>query len=189
MYAPYLYSLKSSYQRCCFSRRTLPRGNIKGSTELEERMTVLSLWSSSCSEKWKWKSLSCVWLYSPWNSLGQRIQPRSSALQVDSLSAEPQGKPKNTGVCGLSLVQWSSWPRNWTGVSCISGGFFANWATREAHRLVGKYRSYYSDDKSNANFNNILELFLYKRRLWHAWNDRDSLEHFFIFPCFPWDKW
>ena len=23
----------------------------------------------------------------------------------------------------------SSWPRNWTGVSCIAGGFFTNWAT------------------------------------------------------------
>ena len=45
-------------------------------------------------------------LYSPWNSLGQRIQPRSPALQVDSLPAEPQGKPKNTGVCSLSLLQW-----------------------------------------------------------------------------------
>ena len=25
-----------------------------------------------------------------------------------------------------------SWPRNWTGISCIAGGFFTNWATREA---------------------------------------------------------
>ena len=33
------------------------------------------------------------------------IKPRSSALQVDSLPAEPQGKPKNTGVGSLSLLQ------------------------------------------------------------------------------------
>ena len=26
----------------------------------------------------------------------------------------------------------SSWPKNRTGVSCIAGGFFTNWATREA---------------------------------------------------------
>ena len=26
----------------------------------------------------------------------------------------------------------SSWPRNWTRVSCIAGGFFTSWATREA---------------------------------------------------------
>ena len=56
-------------------------------------------------------------LYSPWNSPGQNTavgklffvqgssQPRSPALQVDSLPAEPQGKPKNTGIGSLSLLQ------------------------------------------------------------------------------------
>ena len=34
------------------------------------------------------------------------IEPRSPALQVDSLPAEPQRKPKNTGVGSLSLFQW-----------------------------------------------------------------------------------
>ena len=33
------------------------------------------------------------------------IEPRSPALQVDSLPAEAQGKPKNTGVGSLSLRQ------------------------------------------------------------------------------------
>ena len=33
------------------------------------------------------------------------IEPRSPALQVKSLPAEPQGKPKNTGVGSLSLLQ------------------------------------------------------------------------------------
>ena len=33
------------------------------------------------------------------------IEPRPSALQADSLPAEPQGKPKNTGVGSLSLPQ------------------------------------------------------------------------------------
>ena len=32
-------------------------------------------------------------------------EPRSSPLRADSLSAEPQGKPKNTGVGSLSLLQ------------------------------------------------------------------------------------
>ena len=35
----------------------------------------------------------------------QAITPRSPALQADSLRAEPQGKPKNTGVGSLSLLQ------------------------------------------------------------------------------------
>ena len=33
------------------------------------------------------------------------IEPRTPALQADSLPAEPQGKPKNTGVGSLSLFQ------------------------------------------------------------------------------------
>ena len=33
------------------------------------------------------------------------IQPRSPALRADSLPAEPQGKPKNTRVVNLSLLQ------------------------------------------------------------------------------------
>ena len=33
------------------------------------------------------------------------IEPRSPELQADSLPAEPQGKPKNTGVGTLSLLQ------------------------------------------------------------------------------------
>ena len=34
------------------------------------------------------------------------IKPRSLTLQADSLSAEPQRKPNNTGVGSLSLLQW-----------------------------------------------------------------------------------
>ena len=35
----------------------------------------------------------------------QRLEPRSPALQADSLPAEPQGKHKNTGMGSLSLLQ------------------------------------------------------------------------------------
>ena len=35
------------------------------------------------------------------------IEPRSPALQAVSLPAEPPGKPKNTGVGSLSLLQWT----------------------------------------------------------------------------------
>ena len=43
---------------------------------------------------------------SPGNLSNPGIKPRSPALWVDSLPAEPQGKPKNTGVGSLSLLQW-----------------------------------------------------------------------------------
>ena len=42
---------------------------------------------------------------SPGDLSNPGIEPRSPALQADSLPAEPQGKPKNTGVGGLSLLQ------------------------------------------------------------------------------------
>ena len=49
-----------------------------------------------------------------------RHQPRSSALQADSLPAEPQGKPKNTGVGSLCLLQWLSPTQefNWGFLHC-----------------------------------------------------------------------
>ena len=50
------------------------------------------------------------------------IEPRSHTLRADSLPAESQGKPKNTGVGNLSLLQGiflTPRPRNGTGVSCI----------------------------------------------------------------------
>ena len=64
-------------------------------------------------------------LYSPWNSPGQNtgmgslsllqeifptqgLNPGLTTLQVDSLPAVPQEKPKNTGVGSLSLLQWIS---------------------------------------------------------------------------------
>ena len=83
-------------------------------------------------------------LNSLWNSPGQNtgvgsitfpssgdlpnpgIKTRSPALQEDSLPAEPQGTPKNTGVDTYPLPSGSSQPRNPTLVSCIAGGFFTN---------------------------------------------------------------
>ena len=54
-------------------------------------------------------------LYSPWNSPGQ-----------------------NTRVGGLSVSRGSSQPRDQTQVSRIADGFFASWATREAHFCKGQ---------------------------------------------------
>ena len=107
-------------------------------------------WSESCSVVSD--SLRPHGLYSPWNSPGQNtgvsslpllqgnlpnpgIEPRSPALKANSLPAEPQGKPNNTGVGSLSLLWWKSWPRNRTGVSCIAGGYFTNWAIRKVKMI------------------------------------------------------
>ena len=42
---------------------------------------------------------------SPGDLLNAGIKPKSPALQADSLTTEPQGKPKNAGVGSLSLLQ------------------------------------------------------------------------------------
>ena len=48
------------------------------------------------------------------------IEPCFLALQVDSLPAEPQGKPKNTGVGSLSLLQqiFPTQKSNWGLLHC-----------------------------------------------------------------------
>ena len=38
--------------------------------------------------------------------LNPGTEPRSPTLQADSLPTEPPGKPKNTGVGSLSILQW-----------------------------------------------------------------------------------
>ena len=49
-----------------------------------------------------WSGLPCP---APGDLPNPGIEPRSPALQVDSLTSEPPEKPKNTGVGSLSLLQ------------------------------------------------------------------------------------
>ena len=51
------------------------------------------------------RTLWCVALLSPGDLPNPGIKPRSPVMQEDSLPAEPPGKPKNTGVGSLSLLQ------------------------------------------------------------------------------------
>ena len=147
---------------------------------------LLSHHGSPSTSVWvsKWvKSLSCVQLFAtPWTAAYQAppsmgfsrqehwsgvpedlpnpgVEPRSPALQVDSLPIEPLGNPKNSGM-GSALLQWifrtqesnqglsrilewvahsffrvSSPLRDWTRVSCIAGGYFTSWDTRENPKL------------------------------------------------------
>ena len=43
-----------------------------------------------------------------------------------------KGSPRILEWVAYPFSRGFSWPRNWTGVSCIAGGFFTNWAIREA---------------------------------------------------------
>ena len=85
-----------------------------------------------------------VYLFpSPGDFPNPGIKPRSSTLQSDSLPAEPPGKPKSTGVDSLvgchALLLGIFRSRNRIRVSCIKGGFFTSWATREALYIKFKY--------------------------------------------------
>ena len=46
-----------------------------------------------------------------------------------------KGSPRILEWVACPFSSWSSQPRNWTQVSCIAGGFFTNWATREAPHI------------------------------------------------------
>ena len=86
--------------------------------------------STGFSRQEYWSGLPCP---PPGNLPKPRIESRTLASQGDSLLPEPPGKPKKTGVGSLSLLQgiFPTQESNW-GVSCIAGGFFTSWATREA---------------------------------------------------------
>ena len=92
----------------------------------------------------KWKSP-----YSPWNSPGQNTGVGSLSLLQGIFPTqgsnpglphcrqilypvEPQGSLRILEWVAYPFSSGSSWPRNRTGVSCIAGGFFTNWAIREA---------------------------------------------------------
>ena len=55
-----------------------------------------------------WTGLPCP---SPRDLPNPGTEPESSALQGDSLPSEPPGKPKNTGVGSLFLLQWIFLPQ------------------------------------------------------------------------------
>ena len=94
-------------------------------------------------------SLQPQGLYSPWSSLGQNTGVGNLSLLQGIFPTEglnpglprcrqilyklsPQGSPKILEWVAYPFARGSSQPRNWTRVSCLAGGFFTNWAMREA---------------------------------------------------------
>ena len=63
-----------------------------------------SLWPRGLYSAWILQARILEWVAFPF-SRGS-AQPRSPSLQADSLPAEPPGKPKDTGVGSLCLLQW-----------------------------------------------------------------------------------
>ena len=91
-------------------------------------------------------------LHSPWNSPGQKTGAGSRSLLqgiFPTQGSNPglphcrgifyplshQGSPRILEWVAYPFSRGSSLPRDWTGASCIAGGFFTSWATREALRF------------------------------------------------------
>ena len=106
--------------------------------------------------------------YSPWNSPGQNTGVGSLSLlqgifptqgsnpglphcrQILSQLSH-QGSPSTLEWVAYPFSRGSSRPRNRTGVSCIAGGFFTNWAFREARFLSLSFYEM-TTDHSNTHF-------------------------------------
>ena len=88
-------------------------------------------------------------LLSPWNFPGQNTGVGSLSLLQEIFPTQgsnpgllhcrqilfqlsPKGSPRTPEWVAYPFSRGSSRPRNRTGVSCTAGGFFTNWAIREA---------------------------------------------------------
>ena len=88
-------------------------------------------------------------LHSPWNSPGQNTGVGSCSLLQGIFPTQRlnsgfphcrwilyqlshKGSPRILEWVAYPFSSGSSQPRNWTGVFCITGGFFTNWAIKEA---------------------------------------------------------
>ena len=91
-------------------------------------------------------------LHSPWNSSGQNTEMGSHSLLQGIFPTQGlnpgllhcrqilyqlshKGSPRILAWVAYPFSSRSSWPRNWTRVSCIAGGFFTNWAIREVQSI------------------------------------------------------
>ena len=94
-------------------------------------------------------------------------QPRSPTLQADSLPSEPPGKPKNTRVGSLSLLQ---------GIFPIQA---LNWSLLSTLKFWGWCVFWTSDNEGswlNSQFRHVMNISCHKALL---------LSHFIIFPLTP----
>ena len=100
-----------------------------------------------------WKQPKCPWM-GEWrhdtahikeHSLNKRNVGKVKATQSCPTLCNPTDYTVN-GILHAKILEWvacpfssrSSQPRNQTGVSCTTGGFFTNWATREYYSAIKK---------------------------------------------------
>ena len=95
----------------------------RGSSQPRDQ-TQASLNAGGFFTSWATREAQEYWSRQPIPSPGDLpdpgIKPRSPSTQVDSLPAEPPGKPKNTGAGSLSLLQgiFPTQESNWCILHC-----------------------------------------------------------------------
>ena len=119
------------------------------------------------------KSLQGHRLYSPWNSPGQKTAVGSHSLLQQIFPTQGlnpglphwkqilyqlshQGSPRILGWLAYPFSSGSSPPRNWTRVSCIAGGFFTSWATREVLSIHTFNIQLYLFTYLNSNYESLV---------------------------------
>ena len=85
--------------------------------------------SRGSSRQQYWRGLPCPHIGDLHNP---GIEPRSPTSQCILSHLSHEGSPRILEWVAYPFSRWSSWPRNWTRVSCIAGRFCTSWATREA---------------------------------------------------------
>ena len=129
--------------------------------------------TQSCPTLWPYG------LHSPWNSPGQYTGVGSLSLLQGIFPTQGlnwvlmhcrQILYQLSHQVSPSILEWvaypvssrSSWPRNHTGVPCIAGRFFTNWAIREAHHL--------ESPDSIKNYHKLSGLKQYQFIILHFWS-------------------
>ena len=87
----------------------------------------------------------CVCVYMHTKSL------QSCPTLCDPMYCSPPGSSVH-GILQARILKWvaipfstgSSWPMDWTRVSCIAGRFFTIWATKEAALLVSDFQIFFT---------------------------------------------
>ena len=96
-------------------------------------------------------------------SCQQRDQIQVSSMQADSLPAEPQRNPRILEWVAYHFSRGYSPSRKWTRVSCIAGGFFTSWATRESILCFPNYgHIYISSSVFTRTLQRMIFFFFYK---------------------------
>ena len=118
--------------------------------------------SFSVLSAWSWKSHggsrhpphcpAVTWYPGRRQHIEHRVKVKVKITQSSLTLCNPKDYAVH-GILQARILEWvaypfsrgSSWPKNRTGVFCIAGGFFTNWAMREAQSMtVLKKLTHYS---------------------------------------------